>query len=377
MSIGLYDMDMATYTLVPFNLELMKLSSYYKKNREVVILSPYFTPERHQKFFLRKDFDDGKFPFGLEKVKNLDYGGYAFSKGIYAPLPREIEIMRPDPMIYENMEKTFLSSPSPDSKKIFKNMMEAEHCRISLDGKTIWEDYPKQFKFLKTARNLMFHDYDLGMIDGGFEEVQRLLSRARTDGWATRVGMKFPVTAKTGQDLLNWLTIKPNSTFYSLRYEGVIDEDCFTDFIGVLREKSVYKQLDYYITATSKNEEEFLSKYIQQVYRQVVKSRSHRVFFSLKYEQDFFVDKTWEKVLDLFNFYHNSMSGLPQSMYFKKIASDTMFDFAKKTYNDLPAYYRRAMTTNEIRELFYFVREKNPALFDDFYNYNIKNSGGI
>ena len=29
MSVGLYDMDMATYTLVPFNLELMKLSAYY------------------------------------------------------------------------------------------------------------------------------------------------------------------------------------------------------------------------------------------------------------------------------------------------------------------------------------------------------------
>ena len=47
MSVGLYDMDMATYTLVPFNLELMKLSAYYKKKREVVILSPIFTPERH------------------------------------------------------------------------------------------------------------------------------------------------------------------------------------------------------------------------------------------------------------------------------------------------------------------------------------------
>ena len=85
MSIGLYDMDMATYTLVPFNLELMKLSAYYKKKREVVVLSPSLTPERHQKFFLRKDYDDGNFPTGLEKVPNLEYGGYAFSNGIYAP----------------------------------------------------------------------------------------------------------------------------------------------------------------------------------------------------------------------------------------------------------------------------------------------------
>lgn len=39
----------------------------------------------------------------------------------------------------------------------------------------------------------MFHDFDLGAIEGSFDEVKRILSRARTDGWATRIGMKFPV----------------------------------------------------------------------------------------------------------------------------------------------------------------------------------------
>ena len=371
MSIGLYDMDMATYTLVPFNLELMKLSAYYKKRREMVVLSPSLTPERHQKFFLRKDYNDGNFPMGLEKVPNLEYGGYAFTNGIYAPLPPEIEIMRPDTSLYENMEKTIISAKGRDTRKIFRNMMEAEHCRLSLDGKTIWEDYPKQFKFLKTARNLMFHDFDLGAIDDGFEEVQRLLARARTDGWATRVGMKFPVTCTHGQDLLNWTSIKPNSTFYSLQYDGVIDSDCFSEFIGRVYEKSIYKQMDYCITASSQNQEEFLNKYIQQVFRQVVKARSYRVFFSLKYEESFFIDSRWEKVLDLFNFYHNSMRHLPQSTYAKKISKDTLFDFAKATYDNLPFYYREAMTKQEIRELFAFVREENPALFEDFYEFNV------
>ena len=349
----------------------MKLSAYYKKKREVVILSPSFTPERHQKFILRKDFDDGNFPIGLEKVPNLEYGGYAFSNGIYRPLPPEIEMLHPDTSLYDNMEKTIIAAKGRDQRKIFQNMMEAEHCRLSLDGKTIWEDYPKQFKFLKTARNLMFHAFDLGAIDGGFEEVQRLLSRARTDGWATRVGMKFPVTCTKGQDLLNWMSIKPNSTFYSLQFNGVIEPEAFKDFVGIVREKSIYKQLDYYITASSANQKEFLDKYIQQVFRQVVKARSYRVFFSLKYEENFFIDSRWERVLDLFNFYHNSMKHLPQSVYFKKIYKDTLFDFAKATYNDLPFYYRQAMTKQEIRELFAFVREENPALFEDFYEFNV------
>ena len=371
MSIGMYDMDMATYTLVPFNIDLMKLSAYYKKKREVVVLSPLFTPERHQKFFLRKDFDDGNFPMGLEKIPNLDYGGYGFSNGIYLPMEPEIEMLHPDVSLYDNMEKTIMASKGRDQRKIFQNMMEAEHCRLSLDGKTIWEDYPKQFKFLKTARNLMFHDFDLGAIEGSFDEVKALLARARTDGWATRVGMKFPVTVTTGKDLLNWVSIRPNSTFYSLRFDGVIDDESFEEFVGRMREKAVYKQLDYYVTASSVNEQEFLTKYIRRILRQVIKARSYRVFFSLKYEENFFINKNWEKVLDLFNFYHNSMRDLPQALYFQRIGKDTMFDFARATYNDLPAYYKKAMTRQQIRDVFTFVREEMPDLFEDFYELNI------
>jgi hypothetical protein len=367
------DADMATYTLVPFNLEAMKISAYYKKKGEIVILSPSLTPERHQKFFFRKDYNDGDFPMGLQAYKNLEYGGLAFSNNHYVPLPLEIERMKPDTSLYEKMESVIRGGEGQAKykQKIYQNMMEAEHCRISLDGKTVWPEFEKQFKHLKVARNLMIHDYDLGAVEGGFEAVKSVLDRARTDGWATRVGMKFPVTCTKGQDLINWMSIKPNSTFYSLRFDGVIEDECFRDFVGIVREKSVYKQLDYYVTASSLNEKEFLDKYIQRVFRQVVKARSYRVFFSLRYEENFFIDSRWEKVLDLFNFYHNSMKDLPQSIYYKKIGTDTLFDFARATYDNLPSFYKRAMTKQEIRELFAFVREENPALFEDFYEFNV------
>ena len=353
------------------NLELMKLSAYYKKKREMVILSPCFSPERHQKFYVRKDYDDGNFIKGMTSESNVEYGGYAFTNGIYVPLPKEIEVMHPDTTLYENMENVIVGNGRCGRKKIYQNMMEAEHCRISLDGKTIWEDYPKQFKFLKSARNLMLHDYNLAAIDGGFEEVQKILARARTDGWATRVGMKFAPIITNGQDLLNWVSLRPNSTFYSLQYNGVIDNDAFEEFIGRCREQSIYKQLDYYVTASAKNEQDFVDNYIQRIFRQVVKSRSYRVFFTLKYEENFFLDSRWERVLDLFNFYHNSLKQLPQCYYYKKIRNDTLFDFAKASYDELPRYCRNEISKQEMRELFRFVREKNPALFTDFYEFNI------
>lgn len=121
MSIGIMDADLSTYVLVPFNLEVMKLSAYYKKKREIVVFSPSFTPEKNTKFIYRKDYNDGDFPKNLTKAPNVEYGGLAFSNNVYAPLPREIEIMRPDSSIYEKAEAIIMATPgrTREKKKIF------------------------------------------------------------------------------------------------------------------------------------------------------------------------------------------------------------------------------------------------------------------
>lgn len=119
-------------------------------------------------------------------------------------------------------------------------MIEAEHCRLSLDDKTIWPDFERQFHYLPTCRNLMIHDFDLGKVEGSFEAVKYILSKTRTDGWATKVGMKFPIVISTGAELLDWSSLNSNSTFYSLQYEGVIDSDTFMKWIGKCRQRAVY-----------------------------------------------------------------------------------------------------------------------------------------
>ena len=82
MSIGIMDDDFVRYTLVPFNLEAMKLSAWYKNQREIVVLSKEFAPDNYSKFVYRKDYDDGEFPKDLFEYNNLSYGGLAFSNGI-------------------------------------------------------------------------------------------------------------------------------------------------------------------------------------------------------------------------------------------------------------------------------------------------------
>lgn len=107
MSIGLYDLDMKTYTHVPINLEIAKLSSYYKGKREIVAMSPSFYPSKYSKFIVRKDYEDGLYPKDLSKFNNVEYGGYAFSNGLYSPLPHDIEIQKPDFTIYEGFKENF------------------------------------------------------------------------------------------------------------------------------------------------------------------------------------------------------------------------------------------------------------------------------
>lgn len=377
MSVGLYDADMSAYLLVPFNLEIMKLSAYYKKKGEIVVLSPSFTPHRNTKFIYRKDYDDGDYPRGLASYGNVEYGGLAFSHNNYQPLPLEIERMKPDTSIYSRMESKILGPATSERRKIYNNMIEAEHCRLSLDGKTIWPEYTKQFKNLKQARNLMIHDYDLGAIDGAFEEVQKILARARTDGWATRLGMKFPVQISRGEDLLKWSTLRSNSTFFSFRFNGVIDNESFQEWVERCYEKSIYSQMEYHVTDARYDENHFTTCLLPQILRQVIFSRRYRVSFSLTYDEGYFSDPRWEEVIRLFNFYHTSFLGETEAVFYKKIEDDTLFDFAASTMKrPYGTYGQDAMSVADVRKIFEFVREHNYPLFKDFYECNARSLGG-
>ena len=206
--------------------------------------------------------------------------------------------------------------------------------------------------------------------------MQESLSKARTDGWATKVGMKFPVQVKDGKELLKWSSLNSNSTFYSLRYIGVMDDDTFNEWVSTCRQRAVYSQMEYHVTAPWYDPNDFIENLLPKIFRQVIISRSYRVFFSLKYDEGFFPDPRWENVIRLFNYYHNSYSGEPLSRYFNMIADDTMFDFASKSQTVPKSYYGEVFNKDQIREIFAFVREFNYPLFKDFYECTAEKLGG-
>jgi len=374
MSIGIYDADMHNYLLVPFNLTAMKLSAYYKSKRDIVVLTKNFTPERNKNYIYVKDWDDGIYE--SSNMTNIMYYGHAFSGPQYVPLDEEIESMRPDISLYSTMEKEIIGNGTAKRRKIFNNMVQCEHCRLSLDNNSIWGNYDSQFSNIEKCTNIMFHDWDLGQITNSFETIQNILSVARKN---PQIGMKFPVQLYEFNDLMKWSSLNANSTFFSVRYNGIMTTPQFVSWIANnFTNKQIY--IEYYVTPNTVSEVDFIYKYLYILFQQIVISRSYKLKISLIYNEDFFKNKQWARLLDLFNYYEHSMlSAISDSKFINEVQHDTLYDFAKKSLNTY-GKYPKMLTKQEIRELFHLVGDYVPELFRAFYELNtieISKQGGF
>lgn len=103
MSIGLYDSDFSDFGIAPFNLEIMKLATYYKNKKEIVGLAPALSPEMYSNMFYRKDYNNGHFDIEALNNPNIKYGGLAFTNNIYVPMEKSIELSIPDTNIYSKL----------------------------------------------------------------------------------------------------------------------------------------------------------------------------------------------------------------------------------------------------------------------------------
>lgn len=107
MYIGLIDDDLRAKRSYP-NLELMKLASFHKKNKDIVeLMTDYRQYERYSKIYIRKNIINTDLPnVFLSKARNkCEYGGYAFTNGVYIPMNSEIEKSLPDVTIYDKIKE--------------------------------------------------------------------------------------------------------------------------------------------------------------------------------------------------------------------------------------------------------------------------------
>ena len=103
MSYGMFDCDLLTRNYPMLNLELMKLSSFYKKKGEIVAYSPVFKPERYNNFIIGKDRLGENFNFPILDYNNIQFIGRFFSPKKYTPLDLEIEEQKPDTSLYSRV----------------------------------------------------------------------------------------------------------------------------------------------------------------------------------------------------------------------------------------------------------------------------------
>lgn len=365
MSVAFYDEDMMKYVHVPFNLEIMKMAAYYKKKKEILMFDTKLNIDKYSNYILRKDYYDGTFPSIIaEHQEKIKYGGLAFTNNQYEPMDLVIEKQKPDTSIYAKMKSAF--GKTPKLTTIFNQMSAAEHLRLSLDGKTVWKDFEKQFSPTNKTRTIFFHDYDIANIEGSKEIIDYCLNLNKSN-YSRAVGLKFPIILFDEQELLKWIDLYPKTLFYSLEFRGKISNEGIVEFCNKQVKSAHKKVLEYYITSNYNNEEDFI-KDLPYFYRQIAYIRRFKIKISIKYDTDFFSDKRWERVIVLMNAYLRSAEGIDNKIFNEVIKRDSMYNFCK---NHLLIIKKRVndnlIGQDEARELFYFVRDNHPDLFGCFY----------
>lgn len=364
MSYGLYDADLKLYPIPFYNLDLMKLSAYYKRKREIVGLSLDFSPNKYNHFIVRQDFyANQSYPLNLH---NIEYGGKAFSGDVYKPMPHEIEIMRPDISLYS---KAIPKQTTSQYKNAISTMRRAEHIRLSLDGATVWKDWEKQLRKDIDCFGLILHDYDPAAIDGGIDIISDILQSIHNKS-GRRLGMKFPAQIYEPESLIKWLKISPMGTYYSLHYNDLIYHDTALELAEITKHSKAFRQMTIDITEVLQDAYP-IEHNINRVYRNIINLRTQRLVFPLIYDNSVFTDNSWKIVMDLIKAYNNHMllESTYSSNYFSRVAPyETLYSYVKavsKQYN----INNSAISVDSARNVFQFVRENNYALFKDFYEY--------
>lgn len=373
MSVGLWDADKTKYPTAPLNLELMKLSAYHKGKREIVSLAPELEPNKYTKFFIRKDYNDGEFYPELLTEENVTCGGLAFSNDAYVPLDPAIEKLKPDLYIYERMRSKIGSEKYLHAA--FETMMRAQHARLSLDGKTLWKDFEKQLEITPKTCVLFLHDKDLQNIEGAHEAISHVMGQMSNTVATRKLAMKFPVIVDNVADLKGWLKYGSSLHYYSLQYRGVMSDEEVYELLSNIDYRTSPKKIDYIVTASSQDENDFVEHYITRIFYQALFFRMKKIKILLKYEDGFFVDKRWERVLDLINCFISTTVSLPRARFDRVINYDSMYSFVRKFEEKTRFNY--PFSKEDARQLFSFVRENNYELFSQFYDcHTVKLVGG-
>lgn len=180
MDIGLLDQDaLSSPSTFHPNLEIMKLSTYYKKSKNFVsFILNLDNIDRYTKIVLRKDIDDENYLSNILLDKRCNYGGLAFTNNIYSPLDISIENSVPDFSIYNSyFNKILIKEKSYETLR--KKYSRGSFVRLSTNGKDCNLDISKGI--LNGARrgyDIYVYDNDVFKIKNYKEAISSIVRGA-------------------------------------------------------------------------------------------------------------------------------------------------------------------------------------------------------
>lgn len=342
----------------------MKYAAYYKKQNHIVSLTDELDPNKWSIFIYRQDYVDSVPPNFDIKNQNILFGGQAFYGETYDTLPLEIETQVPDKSIYTPYSR--YCSYTALGRDGFKVMSNALHLRLSLDGKEIWKDFERQLPMgYQSNRGILFlHDFDLTSITNGKEVVENLIKEFPIQlGVEKWVGMKFPLKFETYDELVSWCSLSTARSFFNAEVNGLITDEQFAAVYENEKIKTSVKKIDYIVTKFYKDEDDFLKNGLLKLYNQVLFLRSHQTRILLRYENNFFVHKEWEDLIDLFNTFIKATKNPNIQKHSKEAYKyETLYSFI---FNSIKS--GRPINKEKIRNLFLLVYEENYDVFKAFY----------
>lgn len=350
MSVGLFDADLYQHGAMPFNIDLMKLSTYYKKQRQIVSMSQFYHPDKYTHYIVRKDINDGNFRDLDFTKQNVSYGGLAFSNGIYYPLDESIEKLPPDPEIYSKMELYFGRGLDKSLFQICNNSM---HIRLAPDGKNIsencfsWANQPTSFY------NIFVHDLGFEKFSG----VRQLIE----DTFPSKniyVQNKFPITTKSDEEFLDWYNWSKLGQINTFKQIGLLDDSCI-EVIGESVKKRAGR-IEYLVDIPNEATPNLVDETLSTLLRQSAYLRSKRRKISLKSAENYFFDGKTKRFLELVDIYEKN--------YPESADNNTLFDFIKYLkWREKKGKTSFGFTVVELRKIMTHLKENYPQTFELCY----------
>lgn len=355
MSVGLYDADFFTYHQTIFNLEIMKLATYFKKKKEITTMAPSFSPDHYSQFYYRKDFNDGILPKNLNQFSNIQYGGLAFSNNKYVPLAEEIEQCAPDTSIYDRHENIF-TEDNGTNRLNFKSQQRGIHFRLSLDGQTIWKDFKKQIPKNSRARVCFLHDQNLANIEGAHETIKSIMEQVKLSE-KTKISLcnKFPIITHDFKNFSSWLDFVNASLYFNIQYNGMLEDNEIVEIVNKIN-PSNSTNIYYNPFVSSYGADDFSEELLIKIFKQTLFLYRNQKQFLLTYSNSFQVPDEIKKMLNLFTAYGRSGATPPTSLFY----------FVKQLRKQ-PRYHRELITMPEAIDVFYYTQKNYPELFKLFY----------